>query len=59
MEQKLSETDRKLFYVKLPLLLLLSSFSPFLLAPAYLLQELLRLMNLSLSCFHLTLFLLM
>lgn len=36
MEQKLSETDRKLFYVKLPLLLLLSSFSPFLLAPAYL-----------------------
>lgn len=36
MEQKLSETDRKLFYVKLPLLLLLSSFSPFLLAPVYL-----------------------
>ena len=36
MEQKLSETDRKLFYVKLPFLLLLSSFSPFLLAPVYL-----------------------
>lgn len=36
MEQKLSETDRKLFYVKLPFLLLLSSFSPFLLAPLYL-----------------------
>lgn len=36
MEQKLSETDKKLFYVKLPLLLLLSSFSPFLLAPLYL-----------------------
>ena len=36
MEKKLSETDKKLFYVKLPLLLLLSSFSPFLLAPVYL-----------------------
>ncbi len=36
MEQKLSEIDRKLFYVKLPLLLLLSSFSPFLVAPVYL-----------------------
>ena len=36
MEQKLSETDRQLFYVKLPLLLILSSFSPFLLAPLYL-----------------------
>lgn len=36
MEQKLSETDRQLFYVKLPLLLILSSFSPFLLAPIYL-----------------------
>ena len=36
MEQKLLETDRKLFYVKLPFLLLLSSFSPFLLAPLYL-----------------------
>ena len=36
MEQKLSETDRKLFYVKLPFLLLLSSFSPFLLASVYL-----------------------
>ena len=36
MEQKLLETDRKLFYVKLPFLLLLSSFSPFLLAPVYL-----------------------
>ncbi len=36
MEQKLSEIDRKLFNVKLPLMLLLSSFSPFLLAPLYL-----------------------
>ena len=36
MEQKLSEIDRKLFYVKLPLLLLLSSFLPFLVAPVYL-----------------------
>ncbi len=36
MEQKLSETDRTLFNVKLPLLLLLSSFSPFLLSPIYL-----------------------
>lgn len=36
MEKRLLETDKKLFYVKLPLLLLLSSFSPFLLAPVYL-----------------------
>lgn len=36
MDQKLSEIDRNLFNVKLPLLLLLASFSPFLLEPIYL-----------------------